>query len=100
MPELALLFHVPNGEKRAKVTAVRLQTQGVKPGVPDLSLPVARHGYHGLWIEMKTNGGRVSPAQRAWIDALRAQGYRVAVCYGWEAARDEIETYLTWGVVE
>jgi hypothetical protein len=93
-PELALLFHVPNGEKRAKSTAARLQAQGVKAGVPDLMLPVSRHGYHGLWIEMKATGGRLSPAQRTWIDALRLQGYRVSVCYGWEAARDELDAYL------
>lgn len=31
LPELGLLFHVPNGGKRDKVTAARLKAEGVKP---------------------------------------------------------------------
>ena len=47
-PELALLYHVPNGGSRNKIEAARLRAQGVKSGVPDLCLPVARGGNHGL----------------------------------------------------
>lgn len=39
--------------KRDKATAVALKRQGVKAGVPDICLPVARNGYHGLHIELK-----------------------------------------------
>ena len=93
-PELKLLFHVPNGGRRDKVTAARLKTQGVKPGVPDLFLPVARHGKHGLWIELKIRGGRTSMSQCEWIGDLREQGYDVFVCYGWEDAKGVLEAYL------
>jgi hypothetical protein len=94
LPELALLFHVPNGGYRDWQTAKRLLAEGVKSGILDLWLPVARHGYHGLVIEMKTTGGRVSPAQQQWIDALRVQGYRVVVCWQWLDAVHELEMYL------
>ena len=30
-----------------------LKRQGVKAGVPDIMLPAARAGYHGLYIELK-----------------------------------------------
>lgn len=94
-PELALLFHVPNGGKRHPATAARLKAQGVKPGVPDICLPVARHGYHGLFIEMKRRkGGQLSDHQKAWIEALREQGYMVAVCKG----ADEAIEVLSWYV--
>lgn len=93
-PELALLLHVPNGGKRNIREAARLKAQGVRAGVPDLLLPVARGGLHGLWIEMKAPGGRLSPAQREWLDVLGKQGYRTAVCHGWSMARDEILDYL------
>jgi hypothetical protein len=96
LPELALLFHVPNGEKRDKATAARLQRAGVKAGCPDLWLPVARLGFHGLVLELKVSGGRLSVAQRAWLAALTTQGYKAEVCYGWQDAATEIETYLTW----
>ena len=47
-PELNLLYHVPNGGSRHKAEAGRLRAEGVKAGVPDLCLPVARGQYHGL----------------------------------------------------
>lgn len=52
-PELKLLYHVPNGGSRKKSEAGRFKAEGVKAGVPDLCLPVARGGYHGLYIELK-----------------------------------------------
>lgn len=44
MPELEYMHHIPNGGKRDKRTAVALKRQGVKAGVPDICLPVARNG--------------------------------------------------------
>ena len=94
-PELQLLFHIPNGGERSKVEAARFKAEGVKPGVPDLFLPVARGPWHGLFIELKRQkGGKVSAAQRLWIDALLTQGYCAAVCYGWKDAAKLIEDYL------
>ena len=57
-PELALLFHIPNGGTRDAIEGRHLKQQGVKRGVPDLCLPVARGGYHSLYIELKTATGR------------------------------------------
>lgn len=93
-PELARLFHVPNGGQRHAAVAAKLQGQGVKPGVPDLCLPVPRFGCHGLWIEMKTQAGRVSPHQKDWIAFLRCVGYRVEVCRSFDEARDVLLSYL------
>ncbi len=94
-PELNLLYHIPNGGSRHKLEAAHLKQQGVKAGVPDLCLPVARGGCHGLYIEMKRiRGGRVTPEQQAWMNALMAEGYTVALCRGWEVASDVILKYL------
>jgi hypothetical protein len=93
-PELSLLYHVPNGGKRDIITAKMLKDEGVKPGVPDLFLPVPRRGYHGLYIEMKIKGGKLSDDQKKWIFELKQQGYMVLVCYGWEEASKNIINYL------
>lgn len=93
-PELRLLFAIPNGGHRHRAVAVRMKAEGVRPGVPDLCLPVARGGWHGLFIELKTRRGRPSRRQRGWITALRSNGYRVEICLGWERARAVIESYL------
>ena len=94
-PELDMLYHITNEGKRSVVTGARLKSEGLKPGVPDLCLAVARGGAHGLYIEMKrTKGGRVSPQQAAWLEKLAHEGYATAICRGWEQARDAIERYL------
>lgn len=93
-PELALMFAIPNGGTRDKIEAAHLKKQGVKRGVPDLFLPVAHGAYYGLFIEMKREGGRVSPEQKEWIARLNENGYRAVVCFGFEKAREEIEAYL------
>lgn len=94
-PELKLLFHVPNGELRNKVVAARLKKEGVRSGVPDLVLPVARGGYHGLYIEMKRiRHGKVSKDQREWLDALNEQNYCAIVCKGADEAQEAIVRYL------
>lgn len=95
IPELALLFHIPNGGHRHKVVAARLQAQGVKAGVPDLCLPVARWGCHGLYIELKrSKGGRVQVAQQQWLNQLDAEGYMALRCCGWTEALRAILDYL------
>lgn len=53
-PELKLMYHIPNGGSRNRLEAANLKKQGVKSGVPDICLPVARGAYHGLYIEMKS----------------------------------------------
>lgn len=94
-PELSLMFHIPNGGQRKKSEAARLKAEGVKSGVPDIMLPVARGGYHGLFVEMKRQkGGRLEDAQRDWLDRLSGQGYKAVVCKGWAAAANEITDYL------
>lgn len=95
LPELRLLYHVPNGGFRIKSEASRFKRLGVKSGVPDLCLPVARHGYHGLYIEMKRKtGGRLRDDQKQWIDDLYAEGYLAVRCDGADAAIDVLQRYL------
>lgn len=93
-PELDCLFHVPNGGYRHKREAVRFAKLGVKSGVPDLVLPVARHGACSLYIELKARDGHPSPAQIEWAILLAAQNTIVAFCFGWIEARETLEWYL------
>ena len=95
-PQLRRLYHIPNGGKRTKAEAGIFKAMGVKSGVPDVHLPVARGGYHGLYVEMKrTKGGQVSQDQKDWIEDLTREGYFAVVCRGWEEASRVIEGYLS-----
>lgn len=93
-PELAWLAAIPNGGLRHKREAAKLKAEGVKPGVPDYLLPVARGGYVGLALELKTATGRVSPEQKAWLAHLEAQGWLAVVARGWEQAWDVVRDYM------
>jgi hypothetical protein len=92
--ELELLFHIPNGGRRDAITGARLKAEGVKPGVPDLMLPVARNTYNGLFIEMKSASGWLNDNQARWIELLQNQNYCVVVCYGFNEARNILLNYL------
>tara|TARA_R110000868_G_scaffold21307_1_gene88515 strand:- start:2768 stop:3313 length:546 start_codon:yes stop_codon:yes gene_type:complete len=95
MPGLALMFAIPNGGDRHAAVAAKLKAEGVKAGVPDVFLPVAAGGKHGLWIELKRRkGGRVSEVQAAWMTALSEQGYAVGLSYGADEAIATVLDYL------
>lgn len=78
-PELALGFAVPNGGLRNRATAGKLRAEGVRPGVPDWMLPVARRGYNGMAIEFKRPDGSLSEAQAEYIPKLIAAGWYVRI---------------------
>ena len=93
-PELRLMFHIPNGNRRDLVTGYHLKQQGLKAGLPDVCLPVARGQYHGLYLELKSERGRLQENQKAWLNDLSKQGYMCAVCYGFDEAKNTILNYL------
>lgn len=95
MPELGLLFHIPNGGSRNLLEAAHLKAQGVKPGVPDICLPVPRGKFAALYIELKRRKrAEVSDYQRGWIMALNRVGNQAVVCCGWDEAREVLIEYL------
>lgn len=75
-----LLFSVPNGGKRDRITAVIMTKEGIVAGVSDLLFLYPSRGYHGLCIEMKTKEGVQSEHQKAWQEAVEAQGYKYVIC--------------------
>lgn len=99
-PDLCHLFHVPNGGRRSKATAGRLKAAGVKAGVPDLVLLCPRRSkhsgrqYHGMVCELKVQGGRLSPSQKAWLETLEGQGYYAVVAFGADEAMERFVAYL------
>lgn len=91
-----LIYHVPNGGHRLKEVAAKLKAQGVKAGIPDLVLAMARGGYFGLYIEFKAtvDPAPVSSSQQACIRRLNDQGYLAVVCQGHFDAMECLRAYL------
>ena len=88
------MFHIPNGGQRSKITGAQLKAAGVRPGVPDIFLPLPRQNYAGLFIELKKLKGSAEPAQIEWKNYLNSSGYYATVCHGWLEAVNVIEQYL------
>jgi hypothetical protein len=94
-PELQLITGSMNGVRVSARIRSQLKAQGLRPGVPDIDIPIVRAPYAGLRIEMKRQqGGRLSPEQKRYHEALRAQGYLVEVCRGWQEAVRVVRKYL------
>lgn len=77
-----LIFAIPNGGHRNRVTAMKLKAEGVVSGIPDLFIPDWL-----LWIEMKKEkGGTVSATQKSMIKYLNDIGHNAIVCRGFDHA--------------
>jgi hypothetical protein len=90
------LIHIPNEIKCNKAYGAKRKRLGVKAGVSDflLAYPLYSAQKCGLWIELKRKGGTVSPAQDEWILLMQKVGYVAKVCYGFDDAKQVIESYL------
>lgn len=88
------LFAIPNGGGRATIDGANLKRSGLRSGVEDLFLAVARGDKHGLFIEMKTDDGEASPEQIEIAHFHRAQNYRSVMCWSHVTAIEAIEHYI------
>ena len=96
-PCLSLMYHIPNEGKRSAATGAKMKRMGLRPGVSDICLPVARGGFHGLYIELKAVGGKPTATQLRFLDGVRREGYFAALCVGHESAEKTILGYLELG---
>lgn len=88
------LFAIPNGGSRNRAEAARMKAGGIKAGVWDLMLPVARNGYHGLWVEMKHGKNGLTDKQTEWGDRMRLAGYKTVKAWSARQAQEAIADYL------
>jgi hypothetical protein len=92
-PMLNMLHCSLNGVKLSGTQAKIAKGQGMLSGVPDLFLPVPKNGFHGLFIEMKSEKGRVTENQHWFLNNAESLGYKTAVCYSAKEAIKRIEDY-------
>lgn len=74
--------------------AKKMVVAGYIKGYPDLAVHEPVNGYHGLFIELKSDKGRTSPEQLDWIAKLMERGYYAQVCKGTNEAITLIDKYL------
>lgn len=88
------LHHSPNGGARNPREGAKFKAMGVKAGYPDLILDIARNGYHGLRIELKTDKGRLQASQITRLAMLNDEGCLALVCRGYDEAVGTLKSYM------
>jgi len=88
------LFAIPNGGRRGKIEAAIMKGEGVLAGVADLFLSNPSKGFHGLYIEMKTQKGKQNPNQIAFQRKVELSGYRYVICRSLDDFIEEVNKYL------
>jgi hypothetical protein len=94
IPELRWYHAIPNGGDRNIIVAGNLKAEGVKSGISDTFLPVARRGYFGFYIEMKKPGGTESSTQAEYGRFVQQQGYLYLCADHWAKAFRALMWYL------
>lgn len=86
--------------------AAKMKAAGNTSGWPDIFIAEARGGFHGLFIELKSETAKVflkrseKPAtehiakQIAVLEGLRERGFKAELCIGFEAAKKVLDDYL------
>lgn len=92
-PMLRLIHCSLNGVKLSATQACRAKQQGMLKGVCDLFLPVPKKGFNGLFLEMKSETGRVTPEQSRFMRDVVDMGYDAHVCYSAKEAIAVIQGY-------
>ena len=88
------LFAIPNGGARHIGTAIKLKAEGVTAGVADLFLMIPNKTKHGLFIEMKTEVGKLQQNQIEFLSLAESMGYEAKVAYGFDEGVKIIKNYL------
>jgi len=88
------LHHFANERKCSVQTGRTLKRMGVKKGVLDFFLALPQNGCHGFWLELKVGNNKLTPEQVQFMNRKTQRGYLCAACWGWEAGKELLLTYL------
>ena len=91
-----VIFAIPNGSQRNIVVATKLKAEGVVSGVSDLFLICPKGHFNGLFIEMKSKGGKLTENQKTFFKIAESKGYLCSKCETFEEFITTIVTYMTF----
>ncbi len=87
------VIHIPNEGKRSFGYGKKLKQLGMRPGVSDLFVCMPKHSYHGAWIEIKSDEGRMRPEQMKFHEDMMKQNYYTRVTWGLDDTLLTLEWY-------
>jgi len=90
-------FHCPNESKAPVQYRAKMDSMGLSSGVPDLIVVWPTwQGHVGAALEIKSEKGRETPAQKAWLSRLGNAGFATACTKGHAATATQL---FEWGYI-
>ena len=93
-PGIETMYHIANEGKRSASNGSRLKREGLKCGVSDICVPVAKSGYNNLYIELKSGKNKATREQLNFIDLINKYGGKALVVYEADNAIEVIKAYF------
>lgn len=90
-----LVYAIPNGGHRNKVSAAKMKAEGATSGVWDISVDYPVAPYSGLKIEVKTERGALTTSQKEMQSLYQQAGYLCKVCRTPEEIWSTIKRYFS-----
>ena len=93
-PGIEAMYHIANEGKRSASNGSRLKREGLKSGVSDICVPVAKCGYNNLYIELKSGKNKATKEQLDFIGLINKYGGKALVVYEADNAIEVIKAYF------
>jgi hypothetical protein len=87
-------FAIPNGFLDSKSKRIRAWKEGVLSGVSDIFIPFPSKGFHGLFLEFKSEGGTLTKAQKEFLNHARSVGYKAEKVSSLKEALTVLKEYI------
>jgi hypothetical protein len=96
-----LFTHVANERQTSKMRGYKLKRMGVRAGMSDTLIFKSKYSngsitpdYVGLAIELKIEPNKPTKEQLEVLKQLFDNGWKTAVCYSFDEAKEIIDNYL------
>lgn len=87
-------FHPHNEAKRSPYERFLIKIMRLRPGMPDLLVPISKKGKTGMAMEFKIKPNKLTKNQLEIIDILNLYNWSAVVCYSFEEAKIHLDEYL------
>lgn len=85
---------IPNEAANNPITGRRLKERGLRKGASDLFICRAAHGFHGMWLEIKSKEGMLSQEQKKFFQDVENEKYFTSACWSIDEGISILKWYL------
>lgn len=88
------IWHTANERQTSPQSGVLLKRKGVKPSVSDITVARQSQGYGGMYLELKSEDGKLSKHQSEFLHDMQEEGYKTYIAWSADEAIQAIKDYL------